>query len=114
MTVVFTSGTTGVPKGAMFGERKLAAVAQSTPVALGRARHCRRGDAVGHQLAHIGFMTKLPWYRRAMTLHLIDRWQAADVLRMIADERRPASAASPRGWRCCCAVPTSTTTTSRT
>ena len=89
VTVVFTSGTTGVPKGAMFGERELAAVAR---IDTGGewAEPGTSGGAMlsGTQLAHIGFMTKLPWYlRRAMTVHLIDRWRAADVLRMITDER---------------------------
>ena len=89
VTVVFTSGTTGVPKGAMFGERELAAVAQiDTGGTWAEAGTAGGAMLSGTQLAHIGFMTKLPWYlQRAMTLHLIDRWRAADVLRMIADER---------------------------
>ncbi|MGZ4726622.1 MAG: class I adenylate-forming enzyme family protein [Acidimicrobiales bacterium] len=89
VTVVFTSGTTGVPKGAMFGERELMAVAVADTGG-GWAEPGTSGGAMlsGTQLAHIGFMTKLPWYlRRAMTVHLIDRWRAADVLRMISDER---------------------------
>ena len=45
----------------------------------------------GTQLAHIGFMTKLPWYlRTASTVHLVDRWRAHDVLRLIADHRMPS------------------------
>jgi acyl-CoA synthetase (AMP-forming)/AMP-acid ligase II len=72
----------------MFGERELAAVA-TIDTGGGWADPGTAGGAMlsGTQLAHIGFMTKLPWYlQRAMTLHLIERWRAADVLRMIADE----------------------------
>ena len=89
VTIVFTSGTTGIPKGAMFGERELAAVASIDTGAVWAEPGTAGGAMLsGTQLAHIGFMTKLPWYlQRAMTLHLIDRWRAADVLRMIADER---------------------------
>lgn len=89
VTVVFTSGTTGVPKGAMFGERELAAVALIDTGGTWADPGTSGGAMLsGTQLAHIGFMTKLPWYlQRAMTLHLIDRWRAADVLRMIADEQ---------------------------
>ena len=88
VTIVFTSGTTGVPKGAMFGERELAAVALIDTGGTWADPGTAGGAMLsGTQLAHIGFMTKLPWYlQRAMTLHLIDRWRAADVLRMIADE----------------------------
>jgi acyl-CoA synthetase (AMP-forming)/AMP-acid ligase II len=88
VTIVFTSGTTGIPKGAMFGERELAAVATIDTGAVWADPGAAGGAMLsGTQLAHVGFMTKLPWYlQRAMTLHLIDRWRAADVLRMIADE----------------------------
>ena len=45
----------------------------------------------GTQLAHVGFMTKLPWYlRTASTVHLLDRWRAHDVLRLIADHHMPS------------------------
>ena len=83
--IVFTSGTTGEPKGALFLERQLAAITRADV-----------GDAVdgggpmiaSTQFAHIGFMTKLPWYlRTGTTTYLLDRWRAGDVLRLIARER---------------------------
>jgi acyl-CoA synthetase (AMP-forming)/AMP-acid ligase II len=83
VAIVFTSGTTGVPRGAVFGNRELAAVVAADV-----------GDAWGGggpmlastQFAHVGFMTKLPWYLRlGTTTHLLDRWRAGDVLRLIAD-----------------------------
>ena len=42
------------------------------------------------QFAHVGFMTKLPWYLRlGTTTHMLDRWRAADVLDLIERERIP-------------------------
>ena len=88
VAIVFTSGTTGTPKGAMFGNRELAAITASDV-----------GDRWGGggpmlastQFAHVGFMTKLPWYLRlGTTIHLLDRWRARDVLRMIHELRLPS------------------------
>jgi acyl-CoA synthetase (AMP-forming)/AMP-acid ligase II len=84
VAIVFTSGTTGTPKGAVFGERELAAV---TAADVGDRWDGGGPMLSGTQFAHVGFMTKLPWYLRlGTTTHLLDRWRAADVLRLIADE----------------------------
>ena len=85
--VVFTSGTTGIPKGAWFTDRQLRAVTRYDV-----------GDAEGGdtpipqygatQFAHVGFTTKLPWYlRMGTTTHLLARWRAGDVLDLIERER---------------------------
>ena len=68
----------------------------------------------GTQLAHVGFMTKLPWYlRTASTVHLLDRWRAHDVLRLIADHHMPSIGGDRRrSWPCSCANRTSTSSTS--
>ncbi len=85
VAIVFTSGTTGLPKGAMFGVAELAAITASD---VGD-----RWDGGGAMLAstafaHIGFMTKLPWYLRlGTTTFLIDRWRAHDVLQLVHDQR---------------------------
>ena len=43
------------------------------------------------QFAHIGFMTKLPWYLRlGSTTHLLERWRAADVLALVEEHRMPS------------------------
>ena len=43
------------------------------------------------QFAHIGFMTKLPWYlQTASRTHVLARWRADDVLRIVAAERMPS------------------------
>ena len=85
--IVFTSGTTGSPKGAWFTDRQLRAV---TRFDVGRdlegpleARDPRPHFA-STQFAHVGFATKLPWYLRlGFTTHLLARWRAADVLDLI-------------------------------
>src|SRR5439155_23428649 len=48
------------------------------------------------ELAHIGFMTKLPWHFRAgARIHLIRRWRAADAIRVIAEQRIPSIGGIP-------------------
>ena len=103
VTIVLTSGTTGTPKGAVFGEAELAAVCQAD---IGRTAGAAGAAMLsGTQLAHIGFMTKLPWYlRTASTVHLVDRWRAHDVLAPHrraphAQHRRRGAAAGPAAAR---------------
>ena len=88
VALVFTSGTTGLPKGAVFCERQLAAI-----------RRIDTGDAwdgggpmlASTQFAHVGFMTKLPWYlATGATQLLLDRWRAGDALRLISEHRMPS------------------------
>jgi acyl-CoA synthetase (AMP-forming)/AMP-acid ligase II len=87
VAIVFTSGTTGLPKGAWFTDRQLRAITRYDI-----------GDAVGGdtpiaqygstQFAHVGFTTKLPWYLRlGTTTHLLERWRAGDVLDLVVRER---------------------------
>lgn len=87
VAIVFTSGTTGTPKGAWFTDRQLTAVTGYDV-----------GDTWGGevpipqygstQFAHVGFTTKLPWYlRMGTTTHLLTRWRAADVLDLVERER---------------------------
>jgi len=86
VAIVFTSGTTGLPKGAWFTDRQLRAIT-----------HYDVGDRWGEdpipqfgstQFAHVGFTTKLPWYLRlGTTTHLLDRWRASDVLDLVVRER---------------------------
>ncbi len=83
--VVLTSGTTGRPRAAVFGDRQLDAI-----------RRMDAGDEwggggpllVSTELCHVGVATKLTWYlRRGSTLHLLRRWRAADALDVIERER---------------------------
>lgn len=89
VAVVFTSGTTGPPKGAVFRNRQLAAICEADLGPGWRERWGGGGPMLAStQFAHVGFMTKLPWYLRVgTTMHVLDRWRAADVLTAIATHR---------------------------
>ena len=89
-TIVFTSGTTGEPKGAVFTDRQLAAI---TTIDIGGLDTWGTGSPMlaSTQFCHVGFMTKLPWYLRlGCTLVLQERWRAADTLRLVAEHRMPS------------------------
>lgn len=92
VAIVFTSGTTGLPKGAVFTEAQLDAIARTDTG--GRwADDGQPGPAMlaSTQFAHVGFMTKLPWYLRLATrTHILERWRAEDVLRTIAEQEMPS------------------------
>ncbi len=92
VALVFTSGTTGQPKGALFRERELAAVtAIDVADAWGDPDAPPAPMLASTQFAHVGFTTKLPWYLRlGTTTHILGRWRAADVLATIAEHRIPS------------------------
>jgi acyl-CoA synthetase (AMP-forming)/AMP-acid ligase II len=84
-TIVFTSGTTGTPKGAVFTSRQIAAI---TRMDTGGAWGAGGSQVVATGLPHVGFMTKLAGnVQQGLTMHLLARWRAADVLDIIARER---------------------------
>jgi acyl-CoA synthetase (AMP-forming)/AMP-acid ligase II len=92
VALVFTSGTTGTPKGALFRDRELAAVTRTdvgdlTGDPAAPATHALAGT----QFAHVGFMTKLSWYLRlGLTTHVLGRWTAAAALDCIERHRIPS------------------------
>jgi acyl-CoA synthetase (AMP-forming)/AMP-acid ligase II len=92
VAIVFTSGTTGLPKGAVFCERQLEAVAVcDTGGAWAPEGTAGPAMLAATQFAHVGFTTKLPWYLRiASRTHILGRWRADDVLRTIAEQRMPS------------------------
>jgi acyl-CoA synthetase (AMP-forming)/AMP-acid ligase II len=85
VAIVFTSGTTGLPKGATFTNRQLEAI---TVADVGEAWG-GGGPSVGAtSLAHVGFMTKLPGHlRRGGCSFLLQRWTAEAVMRLMSVHR---------------------------
>jgi acyl-CoA synthetase (AMP-forming)/AMP-acid ligase II len=84
-TVVFTSGTTGAPKGALFTGRQIRAI---TDMDTGGAWGAGGPQLIATGLPHVGFMTKLAGnLQNGTTMHLLTRWRATDALEIIARER---------------------------
>jgi acyl-CoA synthetase (AMP-forming)/AMP-acid ligase II len=82
--IVFTSGTTGLPKGALFCAQQISAITamdaqgQSGPLPM----------LVATGLNHVGFMTKLAGHLLSGNrLHIMKRWRAADALDLVCAER---------------------------
>jgi acyl-CoA synthetase (AMP-forming)/AMP-acid ligase II len=85
VAIVFTSGTTGLPKGAVFANRQITFI---TEVDTGM-RWGGGGPALGAtSLAHLGPTTKLAGSLvRGGSTFLVDRWRAGDALAMTAEHR---------------------------
>ncbi len=96
VAIVWTSGTTGEPKGAVFGHANLEAVAR------GAGDLSRPGDRRLSPLpfAHVGFMTK-PWDELVNVITTVivpSPWKAADALRLIEDEAVTVAQGVPTQW----------------
>lgn len=94
--IIWTSGTTGVPKGAWFDHRNLAAAVASAGVL--NATHDRR--LVATPFAHAGYMAKL-WDQLHTGSTLVvgpAPWSAAEMLRILVDERITVAGAVPPQW----------------
>lgn len=86
VAIVYTSGTTGLPKGAVFCSRALEAV-RRIEAALEPDPYPRTIAAT--PLAHMGFMTKIGSHidRRMTTVLMSDRWTAPAALDLVERER---------------------------
>jgi acyl-CoA synthetase (AMP-forming)/AMP-acid ligase II len=83
--ILFTSGTTGLPKGALYCNRQLAFITQTD---VGDAWDTGGRSFTGTSFAHLGFMTKLPGnLRRGGTTFIMTRWRAADALKLLQREQ---------------------------
>jgi len=82
---VFTSGTTGTPKGALYGNRQLRFI---TDTDVGDSWGTGGKSYNGTSSATLGFMSKLPGnLRRGGTAFMMARWSARATLELIARER---------------------------
>jgi len=83
--LVFTSGTTGQGRAAVFTEAQIAAITASD---IGDQWGGGGPMLASTAFAHVGFMTKLSWYLRlGGVVCLLDGWRANDVLATIATNR---------------------------
>jgi acyl-CoA synthetase (AMP-forming)/AMP-acid ligase II len=74
VAIVFTSGTTGLPKGARYANRQLAFITQTD---VGDTWGGGGRSFTGTSFAHLGFMTKLAGnLRRGGTNFIMRRWRA--------------------------------------
>jgi acyl-CoA synthetase (AMP-forming)/AMP-acid ligase II len=97
VAVVWTSGTTGMPKGAVFDHRNLRAVAVGAG-AMGAPFDVRLAPL---PFAHVAFMSR-PWeeIENAITTVITPTpWSAADALRLMARERVTVGQGVPTQWR---------------
>lgn len=104
VAIVFTSGTTGAPKGALYGNRQLAFI---TATDVGEAWGGGARSFSGTSFAHLGFMTKLPGsLRRGGTSFILRRWSATRALELLATERMTSVAGVPAQLALMLAQPT--------
>ena len=96
VVIIWTSGTTGLPKGAWFDHRNLAAAVR-TAGAMSQPFDRRIS---GVPMAHAGYMAKL-WEQCAMGITLVltpTPWTAASMLRVLTDEQITVGAGVPTQW----------------
>jgi acyl-CoA synthetase (AMP-forming)/AMP-acid ligase II len=93
VAIIFTSGTTGAPKGALYTNRQLSFITQTD---VGDTWGGGTHSLTGTSFAHLGFMTKLPGnLRRGGTNFIMRRWRADPALRLIERERMASVAGVP-------------------
>jgi acyl-CoA synthetase (AMP-forming)/AMP-acid ligase II len=97
VAIVYTSGTTGKPKGAVFAVRNLEAVAR-TRSEMGTVRGDRALTA-GTPFAHIGYMTKITAHIEDLqTVVILDSFSARKVLETVERERITHLGGVPTQW----------------
>jgi len=96
VVIVWTSGTTGMPKGAWFDHRNLAAaISMAGPMAAPFDRQLAQTP-----FAHSGYMSKL-WQQLAFGITLVIApvpWKASEMLRLMVDEGITVAGGAPTQW----------------
>ena len=93
VAIIFTSGTTGLPKGALYCNRQLAFITQTD---VGEQWDGGGRSFSGTSFAHLGFMTKLAGsLRRGGTTFIMERWRARPALELLAREQMTTVAGVP-------------------
>jgi acyl-CoA synthetase (AMP-forming)/AMP-acid ligase II len=93
VAIIFTSGTTGLPKGALYCNRQLAFITRTD---VGDSWDGGGRSFSGTSFAHLGFMTKLAGsLQRGGTTFIMERWHARPALELLARERMTTVAGVP-------------------
>ena len=93
VAIVFTSGTTGAPKGAVYCNRQLTFITAND---VGDSWGGGGRGFTGTSFAHLGFMTKLAGnLRRGGVNFIMTRWSAQGSLRLLERERMNTVAGVP-------------------
>lgn len=106
--IVWTSGTTGAPKGAVYDHTRLAAISRN----MGELTADGDRRLVSLPFAHVGYMTRI-WDELAHGTTLVvtgEPWSAAETLRLLRDERITVGTGVPTQWELVLAHPDLATT----
>jgi acyl-CoA synthetase (AMP-forming)/AMP-acid ligase II len=94
--IVWTSGTTGAPKGAVYDHERMAAISRN----IGQLTEPGDRRLVVLPFAHVGYMTRM-WDELANATTIVlagEPWSAAETLRLIRDEHITMGTGVPTQW----------------
>ncbi|MGZ6967223.1 MAG: class I adenylate-forming enzyme family protein [Acidimicrobiia bacterium] len=101
--IVWTSGTTGAPKGAVYDHARMAAISRN----MGQLTEPGDRRLVVLPFAHVGYMTRM-WDELANGTTIVlagEPWSATETLRLIRDERITMGTGVPTQWELVLAHP---------